>query len=191
MILLLFLKKEIIVGIWTHTNNIVKVDCKNKIDDFSEYFGKEIVYMVHSENYRNKKTWKIDWDRYDLAKKKEFESHKKLWDEYKVHPELFLPMGSEGSLHLKSRLLTRVKNSLYPYRYKVEIYGDLRDHYDVEEVIDCIRNGVNKLKARHDCCISTEANVRNYLDGMASYKFEDAYFRNKDFYKIREPYKGS
>ena len=67
---LIVIKKEIIVGIWTHTNNVVKVDCKNKIDDFSEYFGKEIVYMVHSENYRNKKHGKlIGIDMISLRKK--------------------------------------------------------------------------------------------------------------------------
>ena len=179
------------MGIWTHTDCIVKVDCKNKIDDFHEYFGKELIYQVDSDDYRDKETWKIDWNRYNAASEKEHEINNKKWDEYDVHPELYLPMGSEGSLYLKSRLQTKVKNSYYPYRYKVEIYGGLRDHYSVEDVIECIRIGIAKLKHRHDCMLSADVNVRNYVDGIAKYSFEDRYFRDKDAYKIKEPYKGS
>ena len=179
------------MGIWTHVNCTVKVDCKNKIDEFYQYFGKEIVYRVNSDNYRDKETYQIDWERYYADSQKEFVVIKQLWDEYKQHPELFLPVGSEGSLHLESRLTTVVKNTVYPYRYKVMIYGGLRDHYDVGEVVDCIRGGIQKILKRHDCALLAEAKIYNYIDGECTFKYETSYFRDKDAYRIKEPYTGS
>ena len=164
------------MGIWSHVECVIKVDSREAIDDFTKYFGKEIgTDNISYSSYENK-------DQYFADFEKLIEKHKKEWEAYKEHPEEYLPIGSEGSLHLKSRLQTRVKNTLYPYRYKVEIYGGLRDHYDGEAVIDHIKAGIKKLYKNGHCCIKATIDVINDLNGLYQYNFEDTLFRKKDFY---------
>ena len=164
------------MSIWTHVDCIIKVDSKNTIEDFTKIFGKELDTDSPDWNF-----YRDDKDKYDADFKKWCKKSEKDWDEWEKHPERFLPVGSEGSLHMKTRLQTIVKDTLYPYRYKVEIYGGLRDHYDPDGVIDRIREGINKLK--RTCCMKVHIEARNYLNGLCEYNFEDVYFRDKDFYK--------
>ena len=77
------------MSFWTYVNCLVKIDSKEKIKDFSEIFGKEV----------------------------DFNSADEVWEDAYENPYYYLPRGSEGSLNIVSKLVTRVPNSNYPYRY--------------------------------------------------------------------------
>lgn len=55
-----------------------------------------------------------------------------VWDEAREHPEKFLPLGSEGSLEMS---VWRNPEDHYTARYTVSVFGDLRDHDRVDEII--------------------------------------------------------
>ncbi len=97
---------------WTHVAGVIRVDYMKWDDvpelDFDELLGKECL-----------------WGDYE-----DFENADK-------HPELYLPMGSEGSL--QKSVWINPKDS-HIARYTVSIFGDLRDHNSPDEIIEWFKN---------------------------------------------------
>ena len=98
---------------WTHVAGIIRVDYIKWDDDpeldFDKLIGKECL-------------WGSDYEVFEDADK---------------HPELYLPMGSEGSLQ-KSVWIN--SNDSHVSRYTVSIFGDLRDHDSADEIIEWFKN---------------------------------------------------
>lgn len=99
---------------WTHVAGVIRVDYIKWDDedtelDFDKLIGKECL-------------WGSDYEVFEDANK---------------HPELYLPMGSEGSLQ-KSVWIN--PNDSCTARYTVSIFGDLRDHDSCDEIIEWFKN---------------------------------------------------
>ncbi len=98
------------MSVWTHVAGVMRVDYI-KLEDTPELdFDKLLGKECH------------DYDAFEDA------------DE---HPELYLPMGSEGSLQ-KSVWIN--PDDSYVDRYTVSIFGDLRDYYSCDEIIEWFKN---------------------------------------------------
>ena len=64
------------------------------------------------------------------------------WIEADEHPERFLPCGSEGSLTMHVWINP---NPCSMAAYTVSIFGDLRDHDDVDEIISWFKEKCQEL----------------------------------------------
>lgn len=106
---------------WTHVAGIIRVDYIKWDDtpelDFDKLLGKECL-------------WDSDYEVFEDADK---------------HPELYLPMGSEGSLQ-KSVWIN--PNDSHITRYTVSIFGDLRDHDSADEIIEWFKNKCESLDGK-------------------------------------------
>lgn len=80
-------------------------------------------------------------------------------------PELYLPMGSEGSLQ-KSVWIN--PNDSHCSRYTVSIFGDLRDHDSCDEIIEWFEN---KCKALGGSIRQATITVDNGRYGVKSYTY--------------------
>ena len=126
---------------WTHVAGVIRVDyIKWNEDtpelDFDKLFGKECGY---------------DYEGFEDADK---------------HPELYLPMGSEGSLQ-KSVWIN--PNDSHAARYTVSIFGDLRDHDSCDEIIEWFKNKC-QLIGNVRCGIrQATITVDNEYNGIKSY----------------------
>lgn len=109
---------------WTHVAGIIRIDeIRFKPDDV------------------------IDFDEC-IGKELRFDDPIELWKEADEHPEKFMPLGSEGSLQKHVWINPDVSHLA---AYTVSVFGDLRDHDDVQGIIDwfkglcskfCVRNAV-------------------------------------------------
>ena len=111
---------------WTHVAGIVRLDavrCLRSHDDplFDKMFGKECLYNSPSD----------------------------VWRDYEDHPDDYLPMGSEGSLH-KSVWINPDKGEMAAYT--VSIFGDLRDHDSTAEIIEWFKEKCKSV-LKYDCWI--------------------------------------
>ena len=107
---------------WTHVAAIFRVDnlgslCEQEPLDFDKIFGKECLYH----------------------------SSQDLWDEAEKHPEEFLPMGSEGSLH---KSVWKNPDLSCMASYTISVFGDLRDHDSPDEIIEWFNKTCEKLWIR-------------------------------------------
>jgi hypothetical protein len=66
-----------------------------------------------------------------------------VWLEADKHPERFLPCGSEGSLQMS---VWTNPDPCCMAAYTVSIFGDLRDHDDVDEIISWFEEKCKTLK---------------------------------------------
>ena len=99
------------MSIWTHVAGVMRVDYIKWDEDEPELdFDKLLGKECH------------DYDFFEDADK---------------HPELYLPMGSEGSLQ-KSIWIS--PDDSYVDRYTVSIFGDLRDHDSADEIIEWFKS---------------------------------------------------
>lgn len=77
------------------------------------------------------------WHDYDFTKifgkELNFNDSKDKWRESEKHLEQFLPLGSEGSL--KMSIWENPDHSCVA-AYTVSIFGDLRDHNSIDEIIN-------------------------------------------------------
>lgn len=92
---------------WTHVAAIFRVDGIRAVmpdPDFDAIFGKECL-----------------WD-----------SPGETWDDWREHPDEYLPMGSEGTLE-KSVWVN--PDGSYAAAYAVSVFGDLRDYHSVDDVV--------------------------------------------------------
>lgn len=116
---------------WTHVSGIIRVD-SFRLDPLEPDF----------------------WEK-TIGKECRWDSPKEVWYEASDHGERFMPMGSEGSLHME---VWENPDESHVDAYTVSIFGDLRDHDDgpyeakviewfhkacdrIEEVF-CVRNAV-------------------------------------------------
>ena len=124
---------------WTHVAGVARIDSmridENYTLDFDKIFGKECLWVSPEE----------------------------LWIEADEHPDRFLPMGSEGSLH-KSIWEDPDKSSLAAYT--VMIFGDLRNHEDPEAIINWFRDVARSLNVRQ-----ATITVRNEWNGTRNWSY--------------------
>ena len=104
---------------WIHVNAAIRIDdlrLDDSVPDFDELVGKECL----------------------------IDSPESVWDDMKLNPNLYLPMGSEGSLQ-KSICITPGKCDMAAC--SVLIFGDLRDcnKEDAEGVIEWFKNRCNQI----------------------------------------------
>ena len=95
------------------------------------------------------------WEK-TIGKECRYDSPKEVWDEAFDHGERFMPMGSEGSLHME---VWENPDQSHVDAYTVSIFGDLRDRDDPDDVIEwfykvcdrieevfCVRNAVIEVQ---------------------------------------------
>ena len=130
---------------WTHVAAVIRVDC---------------VRFIRSEDY------KPNWDEI-IGKECLWSSPSEVWDDMEANPEQYLPMGSEGSLQ-KIVWENPKKNSMAAY--VITIFGDLREHYSCDQIIDWFKNICENLFVRQ-----ATINVINEYYGTQtwSYKYDD------------------
>lgn len=124
---------------WTHVAGVIRVDYIKWDEDTPELdFDKLIGKECH------------DYDTFVDADK---------------HPELYLPMGSEGSL--QKSVWINPDDSCCP-RYVVSIFGDLRDHDSADEIIEWFKNKCESLGGKVRQATIT---VYNVYHGTKSYTY--------------------
>ena len=113
---------------WTHVAGIIRVDAfrleNALVPNWDEVFGKELLY---GESYEK-------------------------WKEANEHPELYLPIGSEGSLQ-KSVWVNSDKSNITSY--VVSIFGDLRDHDSSDEIVEWFKEKCNVVNTRQATIVVT------------------------------------
>ena len=109
---------------WTHVAGIIRVDGLRCLDD-----------VLGDPNFDE-----------IIGKECLWESPKKIWDDADDNPDKYLPMGSEGSLQ-KSIWINPDKDCMDSYT--ISIFGDLRDHDNVKEIIDWFKEKCKKLWVRN------------------------------------------
>ena len=107
------------MSMWVHIAAIIRIDSFGPIPDEAliELFGKELHFHDSGE----------------------------IWDEAADHPERFLPIGSEGSLHMS--IWHNPKDYAVPGT-TVSIFGDLRDCSGTKEYIEWFDKKCNKVWVR-------------------------------------------
>ena len=89
------------------------------------------------------------------------------WIEAEEHPERFLPLGSEGSLNMS---VWENPNSSCLAAYTVSVFGDLRDHDSIDEIINWFNEKCKGIWIRQ-----AVITVENEIYGMLTktYGYED------------------
>jgi hypothetical protein len=131
---------------WTHVAGVIRIDAirfpaldgcnPNQEPDWDSVFGRELNDESSYENWA-------------LADK---------------HPEWFLPLGSEGSLHKSVWTNPRTSDLA---AYTISIFGDLRDHDNPDEIIDWFQEKCQRLYVRQ--AIIT---VYNELNGTKTWNYD-------------------
>ena len=131
------------MSIWTHVAAIVR------IDDW-RLFGED-----DSQKYRR-----------FFGKECLFESPEEVWDDFESNPENYLPGGSEGTLQ---SVIWVNPDTGTTTAYTLSIFGDLRDHEDVDAVIDWFKKKCtdDTIWVRDACIV-----VRNEVHGYKSWHYE-------------------
>lgn len=109
---------------WTHVAGVIRVDGLRCLDD-----------VLGEPNFDEIIGKECLWD-----------SPTEVWDDADDNPDKYLPMGSEGSLQ-KSIWINPDKQSMDSYT--ISIFGDLRDHDNVKEIIDWFKEKCKKLWVRN------------------------------------------
>ena len=104
----------------------------------------------------------------------EGEFPRKVFADQRKHPEDYLPMGSEGSLH-KSIWVNPDKSAMA--RYVVTIWGDLRDHDSIDEIGEWFTRCCKKLKWT---CRQAVCTVRNEYLGEKVFTYEFGQYDQED-----------
>lgn len=107
---------------WLHVAGVIRVDAF-RLDDnpelnFNKLIGKECLWS----------------------------SDERVWNDQEKHPEKYLPMGSEGSLH--KTIWKNPSKSEVP-AYTVTIFGDLRDKSNAEEIIAWFKEKCKQVWVRN------------------------------------------
>lgn len=89
------------------------------------------------------------------------------WIEAEEHPEQFLPLGSEGSLNMD---VWENPDSSCLAAYTVSVFGDLRDHDSIDEIINWFNEKCKGIWIRQ-----AVITVENEMYGMLTktYRYED------------------
>ena len=130
---------------WLHVAAIVRIDSFGGLfEDESECLTKE-----------------MDSIKNVFGRQLLFDDHK-AWEEYREHPERFLPMGSEGSLQMS--LWINPKDYMTA-RYTVSIFGDLRDRFNCQSIIDWFKDRCNRMECWtiRNACITVDNELSTYV----------------------------
>lgn len=108
---------------WTHVAGIMRIDDirpfhPDKEVNFDDVIGREVNYNDPED----------------------------IWADADFHPERYLPMGSEGSLH-KHIWINSDINCMAAYT--ISVFGDLRDHDNADEIINWFREKCDNLAIRN------------------------------------------
>ena len=113
------------MSVWTHVAAVFRIDGLRVGMDGPRING----YVTPEWDEVTKKAiYECDWlteDSYELRRMRDD------WDEYREHPERFMPTGSEGSLQ---RLVWVNPDRHCAARWVVTVFGDLRDYDDPEAI---------------------------------------------------------
>lgn len=129
---------------WTHVAGVIRIDdirIGNISIDFDKLIGKEA-------------TWENLYED-------------DLWEDIKLNPENYLPMGSEGSLE-KSIWVNPDHSCIAAYT--VSIFGDLRDHDDPDAIIRWFENKIKEIYKYYAIRQAT-ITVNNEYNGTKNWTF--------------------
>ena len=135
---------------WSHVSGVIRLNSfrrRGNAPDFDEMFGREVNWV-------------------DL--------HCDGEQEYDRHPEKYLPMGSEGSLQ-KSVWVNPDHRDLCAFC--VTIFGDLRDHYNSDGIIEWFKKKCESVEQFNCCVRSAFVLVENDVDGTKTWTYNPV---NKD-----------
>ena len=133
---------------WTHVAGVIRVDYIKFGDipelDFDKILGKECLYNSSYE----------------------------VFADAEEHPELYLPMGWEGSL--KKFVWVNPEES-HAARYTVSIFGDLRDHDSCDDIIEWFKNKCKAIDSGEEGGRVRQATITVYneLNGTKSYTYSE------------------
>jgi hypothetical protein len=105
---------------WTHVAGVVRID--------------NIEHLCGKLNFSNVFGKECLWDSSELT-----------WNDASNNPEKYLPMGSEGSLQMS---VWENPDKHCASAYVVNIFGDLRDHDNPQEIIDWFKSRIQNLWIR-------------------------------------------
>lgn len=94
---------------WTHVAGVVRVDA-----------------------IRMGMAAEVNWDDI-FGKECLWEESSSVWHDLDAHPEKYMPCGSEGTLQ---KVVWTNPEESYIAAYTVGVFGDLRDWYDVDAIIE-------------------------------------------------------
>lgn len=104
-----------------------------------------------------------DWDSI-IGKECLWGSNSEAWKDADDHPEEYMPLGSEGTLQ-KSIWVNPDKSDMTAYT--ISVFGDLRDWYDVDAIVEWFKKIVkNKLWVR-----SAVITVTNTIDNTRTWAY--------------------
>ena len=131
------------MSVWTHVAAVFRIDWLTVGMD-----GPRINCYVKPrwDEVTGKAIYECDWltdDDYELQRLHE------SWNEYREHPEQFMPTGSEGSLQ---RVVWVNPDSHCAARYTVTVFGDLRDYDDHEAIKKWFDSVCEKCHIRQAVC---------------------------------------
>lgn len=127
---------------WTHVAGVIRIDSFRFGDDEGEPNFDEVI-----------------------GKELHFHDSSEQWDYAFKHKEEYLPLGSEGSLQ-KSIWINPDKDNVASYT--VTIFGDLRDHHSLDDIIDWFKGVCAKVWVRN--AIIT---VQNEWNGTKDWRYVD------------------
>ena len=113
------------MSVWTHVAAVFRIDGLRvgmdgpRINDYVTPKWDEVT---------KKAIYECDWLTDDSYERRRMRDD---WDEYREHPERFMPTGSEGSLQ---RLVWVNPERHSAARWVVTVFGDLRDYDDHEAI---------------------------------------------------------
>ena len=89
-----------------------------------------------------------------------------VWREFEEHKERFLPYGSEGTLE---KLVWRNPRENEFDAFMVTIFGDLRDHYNPDAIVEWFKSTIEK----HNLWVRNAViTVRNELNGTRTFAYD-------------------
>lgn len=98
-------------------------------------------------------------------------SSREVSEDFYKHPERYLPSGSEGTLR---KIVCHNPDPFDTGKYIISIFGDLRDHYDPDGIIDWFRK-----KLEHEDLYVKQAviTVENDRYGVRTWAYIDDFDR--------------
>lgn len=129
---------------WSHVAGIIRIDTIRGLSpdlDIEELIGKEC----------------------------RFDDPMKTWIDMESNPDKYLPMGSEGSLHMD--VWDNPDHSSIS-AYTVSIFGDLRDHDSAQSIVDWFKSKCKEIDSSEVGWIRQAViTVENERNGTVSYTY--------------------
>lgn len=175
---------------WTHVAATFRIDGmfnKPTVCDVEEVIGKKIPsYWDKYNEIRNKLEISGKWE-YNLEEVLNDPEFKEFLDEYEYaceeqqkHPELYIPVGSEGCLDY---IIHENPDKSDMSRYTVTVFGDLRDYDDSTTVKDWFKRVCSKLWIRQAIC-----NIDIEFVGVHNISYVNNHYNESFFEDVYEEY---